>query len=139
MTNMSRPTEPIGHQRNGLVSLHPKIYRLFMALAVLFVVAAWSFFGPGKYAGLVLVVVTLFFIFAIGVVADIAHVWHDHHDPREDPGAPTNTFHEWLRGDVRISRDTVSGKHAAIMASLPIAAVSIGMVLLAAVHFLTVG
>jgi hypothetical protein len=131
--------EPVAHQRNGLVSLHPTVYYLFVALAAIFVLAAWSFFGTGKYAGIVLAVVTLFVGFAIGVLSDIAHVWHDHHDPAEDPGAPTQSFHEWLRSDVRIARDTVSGKHAAFMAALPIGAGAVGMVLLAIVHWATVG
>lgn len=136
---VDRPMEPIAHTRSGLISLHPSVYHIFIALAVAFVAAGWSFFGDGQYAGLVLSVVTLFFAFAIGIVADLGHIWRDHHDLREDPGEPTESFHEWLRDDVSTSTGKISGRHAAFMAALPVGACGILMVLLALVHVFTVG
>jgi amino acid transporter len=136
---ITHPTEPIAHQRQGLVSLHPKVYGILGAMALLFVIAAWTFFGNAKYAGMVLVVVTLFIGFAIAIVADIAHIWHDHHDPAEDPGEPTESFHEWLRHPVKLEWGTVSGKHAAFMAALPIVAAGACMVALAAIRLTEIG
>lgn len=133
---MSRePMEPVAHTGSGLVSLHPVVYRIFLVLAAAFVLAAWTFFGPGQYSLLVMAVVTLFFAFAIGIVGDIAHIWRDHHDLREDPGEPTENFHAWLRSDVAIQRGIVSGRHAAFMAALPVGACAVGMVLLALAHW----
>jgi hypothetical protein len=134
-----KPMEPVAHQHNGLVSLHPAVYHIFIALAVLFVVGAWSFFGAGKYAAIVMVVVTLFVGFAIGIVTDLAHIWRDHHDLSEDPGEPTESFHEWLRSPVKIQWGTISGKHAFTAAVLPVAAGGIGMALLAIAHAIAVG
>jgi hypothetical protein len=133
------PTEPVAHQRQGLVALHPTVYRIFVLLAAIFVLASWSFFGGGQYAAIVLVVVTLFFGFAIGIVADLAHIWRDHHDLREDAGAPTDSFQHWLHSDVAIQRGTISGKQAATMAALPIMAVAVAMVAIAIARFVAVG
>jgi hypothetical protein len=135
---ITHPTEPIAHQKHGLVSLHPKVYHFLGAMAVLFILAAWTFFGGAQY-GFVPVAVTLFIVFAIAIVADIAHIWHDHHDPSEDPGEPTESFPEWLASGVRLQRSTVSGKHAAMTAALPVAAGGIGMALLAVAHLIVVG
>jgi 4-hydroxybenzoate polyprenyltransferase len=135
---ITHPTEPIVHQKQGLVALHPKVYHFLGAMAVLFILAAWTFFDHFQY-GFVPVAVTLFILFAIGIVADIAHIWHDHHDASEDPGEPTVSFPEWLESEVHIQRGTVSGKHAAVMAALPIAAGGIGMALLAVAHLIAVG
>ena len=135
---ITHPTEPIAHQKQGLVSLHPKVYHFLGAMAVLFILATWTFFGHAQY-GFVPVAVTLFILFGIAIVADIAHIWHDHHDPGEDPGEPTQSFPEWLASDVKIQRSTVSGKHAALMAALPIAAGGIGMALLAVARLIAVG
>jgi hypothetical protein len=135
---ITHTTEPIVHQKQGLVSLHPKIYHFLGAMAVLFILAAWTFFGHAQY-GFVPVAVTLFILFGIGIIADIAHIWHDHHDPGEDPGEPTQSFPEWLASDVKIQPGTVSGKHAAVMAVLPIAAGGIGLALLAAARLIAVG
>ncbi len=84
---ITHPTEPIAHQKQGLVALHPKVYHFLGAMAVLLILAAWTFFGHFQYS-FVPVAVTLFILFAIGIVADIAHIWHDHHDASEDPGEP---------------------------------------------------
>lgn len=135
---ITHPTEPIAHQKQGLVSLHPKVYHFLAAMAVLFILAAWTFFAHAQY-GFVPVAVTLFILFGIGIVADIAHIWHDHHDPIEDPGEPTQSFPEWLAGDVKIQPGTVSGKHAAVMAALPIAAGGVGLALLAVARLIAVG
>lgn len=134
-----QPTEPVAHQKQGLVSLHPTVYRIFMVLALVFVLASWSFFGAGQYSALALAVVTLFFAFSIGVVGDLAHIWRDHHDLREDPGAPTESFRRWLRSDVQIQRGTVSGRHAATMAALPVVAVAVAMVAIAIVRVAEIG
>jgi hypothetical protein len=140
MSNLDRPpTEPVAHQGNGLVSLHPTVYRLFVVLAAVFVIATWSFFGAGKYSLIVMAVVTLFIGFAVAILADIAHIWRDHHDLREDPGAPTGSFQTWLHSDVTIQRTTVSGKHAAFMAALPVAAVAVAMVAIAVARVVAVG
>lgn len=133
-----KPMEPIAHQRNGLVSLHPAVYHIFLLMALLFVLGAWSFVGNG-YSGLAVVMVTAIFFFAIAVVADLAHVWRDHHDLREDPGEPTESFHEWLRRPVKVQWGTLSGKQAAFNAALPILASGIGMALLAIAHAAAVG
>jgi hypothetical protein len=136
---VTQPLEPVAHQKQGLVSLHPTIYRIFMLLAAVFVLAAWSFFGAGQYSAIVLAVVTLFFVFSIGVVGDLAHIWRDHHDLREDPGAPTDSFRHWLHSDVTIQGSTISGKQAATMAALPVAAVAVAMVAIAIAHVVAVG
>ena len=135
---ITRQSEPIAHQKHGLVSLHPKVYGFLAAMAVLFILATWTFFGHARI-GFVPVAVTLFILFGIAIVADIAHIWHDHHDPAEDPGEPTQSFPEWLDSEVRIQRGTLSGRHAAVMAALPVAAGGIGMVLLAAARLIAVG
>lgn len=126
---ITHPTEPIAHQKQGLVSLHPKVYHFLAAMAVLFILAAWTFFAHAQY-GFVPVAVTLFILFGIGIVAD---------DPIEDPGEPTQSFPEWLAGDVKIQPGTVSGKHAAVMAALPIAAGGVGLALLAVARLIAVG
>jgi VIT1/CCC1 family predicted Fe2+/Mn2+ transporter len=138
-----RQNSPLVHTGSGLVSLHPTVYRIITALAGVFILAAWSFFGPGSgvghYTALALAVATLFVGFVIAIPADIAHVWRRHHELAKEPGTSNDSFRLWLRQDVVIRHGRMSGAAAAFAALLPVAACAVGMVLLALAHALTVG
>jgi hypothetical protein len=130
---------PHCRDRNALITLHPAVYGIIIGLAVVFLAGAWSFFGSGHYTGLVLVVVTLFFIFAVGIPGELGRIWTNHHGEAGRPQAPPVPFRRWLRGEFTFRRERLKGSDGAAEALLPIAAVAISMVLFAICRFIAVG
>ena len=116
---------------------HPWIYQLMVALAVVLVVSVWGFAGPG-YNGLVLTVVSLFFLVAVGIPVILWRIWSAHAHREEKPGGP-ESFATWQEREIEIYGARLKGKDVAFQALLPIAAVSIGMAMFALVLYFDVG
>jgi len=127
------PSRP-GHDGEGL---HPSVYRTIIALTVWLVLSAWAFFNRSPYVGLILAVVTLFFVIAVGIPLLIGKTWQ-HNAPPSETHPPTESFGAWASQDFATSTGRLSGREAAMQILLPIAAVSIGMFIFGLVFFLDV-
>src|SRR5256885_17252582 len=96
---MSR--EIIGHNRPVSDDLHPLVYKMAVGFVLLFVLSAWVFFGGWNYMGLLLAVVTGFFLIATAVPALIWLTWRRH----REPGAADNgngSYRQLASGDLAI-------------------------------------
>jgi hypothetical protein len=115
---------------------HPGVFKAIVALAILFVLAAWGFAGHG-ITDMLLVVVSGFFLISIGL---LTLLWLTRRrNPRDDWGdreCHQDSFGHWVCRDVDTSTGPVRGSIATVEVLLPIAAVAVGMVALAVVvHF----
>jgi len=115
--------------------LHPIVYRLMVGLAAWIVLSIWLLFDRGSYVGLILAVITTFFLIAVGIPLIIAFTWRHNSDARERSEHAIR-FHEWLACEFTTCTGTLNARAAAIQILLPIAAVSIGMTIFGLVlHF----
>lgn len=116
---------------------HPAIYKIMAGLAVLVVLSAWSFIGPG-YAGISIAVVSLFILVAVALPFVLRRI-RRHNAPRQDAEAEgAEPFGAWLARKVDSGEGHITGAGAATSALLPIVAVALGMVVFAIVHGLSV-
>jgi len=128
------PSGGPGHDSQGL---HPSVYRTIIALTVWLVLSAWAFFGGGTYVGLILAVVTLFFVIALGIPLLISKTWQ-HNVPPSETRPSAESFGAWASQDFATWTGRLSGREAAMQILLPIAAVSIGMFVFGLVFYLDV-
>jgi len=124
----NRPNVPTSDQ------LHPWIYRTIVGLALLLILSAWGFFGPG-YSGLALAVVSAFIFIAVAI--PLSPWWISRHHTT-DPDQP-ESFAAWQERDFEICEGRLKGADAALQVLLPIAAVSLGMAVFALVLHFDVG
>ncbi len=123
-----RPKAPTSDQ------LHPWIYRTIVGFALLLILSAWGFFGPG-YSGLALAVVSTFIFIAVAIPVILWWIWRHH---TTDPDQP-ESFAAWQERDFEICEGRLKGADAAMQVLLPIAAVSLGMAVFALVLHFDVG
>lgn len=101
--------------------LHPYVYAAIAALALWFVVSAWSFASDG-YTDWLLVVVSGFILIFVGLPFVLSRVSRDD----ADDGAPSS-----LRGWASCEFDTwqyrLRCRNAAVEVLLPVAAIAFGM------------
>jgi hypothetical protein len=114
--------------RNRPVSkhLHPMVYEAIVGLALWYVLSVWLGFAGGSYTDYLLTVATSFVFGALALPLISWRVWR--HNRR--PGAVrenTESFSDWVLGDVDIGDGRVSGTTAIVEILLPIAAVALGM------------
>jgi hypothetical protein len=124
---MSR--EVIGHNRAVSGDLHPLVYKAVVGLALWFVLSAWVFFGGWDYMGLLLAVVTGFFLIAMAIPVLLWLTWRRHREPGAAESG-SGSFRHWTSGDFAIWQGRLTGSEAAVQVILPIAAVSIGLTLI---------
>ena len=124
---MSR--EVIGHNRAISGDLHPLVYKSVVGLALWFVLSAWVFFGGWDYMGLLLAVVTGFFLMAMAIPLLLWLTWRRHRDA-STAQADSGSFRHWASGDFAVWQGRLAGSEAAVQVLLPIAAVSIGLTLI---------
>ena len=119
--------EIIGHNRVISGYLHPLVYESIVGLALWFVLAAWMLFGGGDYMGLLLAVVTGFFLIVLAIPLLLWITWRRHRDATV---VDNDSFRHWASGDFAIWQGRLSGTEAAVQVILPIAAVAIGLTLI---------
>ena len=118
--------EIIGHNRAVSGDLHPLVYKMVIGLVLLFVLSAWVFFGGWAYMGLLLAVVTGFFLIATAIPLLIWLTWRRQHE-HDSPEHGSGSYRDWASGDFAIWQGRLAGSEAAVQVTLPIAAVSIGL------------
>ena len=115
--------------------LHPLVYRSIVGLTIWLVLSAWALFSRGDYAGLILSVITLFFLVLVGIPLILWVTWRHNSDPASRRVEP---FVEWASHAFETWTGRVSGLEASMQILLPIAAVAIGMTIFGLVFMFTV-
>lgn len=116
------------NQRPVIKGVHPRVYKLAIALAAWLVLSVWLFAGAGV-TDYLLVVVSGFICIAVGLPLILSCVGHN------DPARPRAkaevdqpmSFHDWATSDFDTWQSRLSGRQAAVQILLPIAAVAFGM------------
>jgi hypothetical protein len=101
----SEPIQSAGFEQCSFVGLRRR-----GGLVIWFLLAAWIFFGGAEYMGLLLAMVSGFFLMAIGIPFALCLVWGRHR-----PGAPheeRNLFAEWASGELRRASATPWGRQS---------------------------
>lgn len=101
--------------------LHPYVYAAIAALALWFVLSAWSFASDG-YADWLLVVVSTFILIFVALPFVLSRVSRD-----DDDRAPRRTFRGWASGEFDTWQYRLRCRNAAVEVLLPISAVAFGM------------
>jgi hypothetical protein len=118
---MSKQLVPVNRPASD--GLHPAIYGVIVALTAWFVLSVWALFSGG-YASMDDLVITVFFVMAVGIPAVIWGVWRSHRDDGEKQPAPP--FGRWIAGEFQTWTGRQKSSLAAVEVLLPIAAVAIG-------------
>lgn len=130
---MSAPTPR--HNQPVHDELHPLVYKALAGLTVWLVLSIWVLFSGAQYIGLILAMITVFFIVLTGILTLIANTWwhraaHTDHPPEE-------TFPVWASQQFRTWTGDLTGHAAAVQILLPIAAVAFSMTIFGLVYNLT--
>lgn len=117
-------------KRTAFNQLPAGLYAAMVGFAVLFVIGVWSFADAG-YADLSLVAVTLLFIVAV-ILPLVLFLGAGRHNATRKP----TSLKDWIGGDFEELQDNVKSTKAMIEILLPLAAVAIGIVMIAIVMHL---
>jgi hypothetical protein len=131
------PTTSYHAPDNVARRLHPAIYRVILALAVVFVAAAATFAAPNDSYYLI-AIACAFILAAVGLPYQLLRVRRHGHD-RRDTSLSHRTLRGWLDADFDVWQARLKGRDAAAAILLPIAAVTIGFLCLAIVLHIDVG
>ncbi len=137
-------SEVLRHNRPISDHLHPFVYKAAAGLVLCFVVGAWVFFGSWAYMGLLLAVVSGFFLMAVAIPFALWLAWRKHRG--SDPArAESISLREWTSGEFVSWQDRRKGANAnaaveillpiAVEILLPIAGLAVGMVALGSVFY----
>jgi hypothetical protein len=115
--------------------LHPLVYKAMFGLTVWLVLSVWVLFGRGAYVGLIITMITVFFVIVTGIPVLIWLTWrrqaaHPEHDDESFRTWAAHRFKTWSGG--------LPGSAAAAQILLPLAAVAIGMTVFGLVYDLTI-
>jgi hypothetical protein len=130
-------THPVRHNRPVNDELHPLVYKTIIGLTIWLVLSIWALFDRGTYIGLVLGIITLFFVIVTAIPLVLWQAWrgvaaangtHRHMD----------AFRDWASHEFVTWTERLSGKEAAIQILLPLAAVAFGMTIFGLVFNFTV-
>jgi len=107
--------------------LHSRVYRVLIGLAVWLVLSVWLF-ADGGTVDYLLAIVSGFILIAVALPLILSRI-----GPGDDPAdkaAPAEpSFDDWSAAEFDTWQGRLSGKEAATLIALPIAAVAIGMTL----------
>lgn len=104
--------------------LHPTVYKAMIALAILLVVSIWSLAGT-RDENLPRAIISALVFFAVLIPTAAWWTWRRH---RPSAGAnEAGSFRDWKSEEFVAWQDRMSGRAAAIQVLLPLAAVSMGM------------
>ena len=123
----------VGRERPASNVLHPNVYLAMIGLAVVLVLSIWSLAGT-KDEDLIRAVISAFIFFAVLIPATAWWTWR-RHQSRETEG-DAETFRDWESDEFDTWQERMTGRDAAIQVLLPLAAVSIGMAVFAALSHL---
>jgi hypothetical protein len=99
-----------------------------------YVLSAWDLFGEGD-TGLLLAVVSGFFVMATAIPCALWLIWRKHRRSGAE-GDESISLRDWASGSFEIWQDRLKGANAIVEILLPIAAVALGMTALGIVfHF----
>jgi hypothetical protein len=134
---MGNQLVPVPRQsRDGL---HPSIYATIVALAAWFILSIWVLFGTNAYEQVTDVMVTFFFVMAIGIPATIWLTWRHHPEahPGDDDGVHMS-LRRWAAGAFQTWTGEQKAWQAAVEVLLPIVAVAFGITAFGLVFYFTV-
>lgn len=121
--------------RHGQDHFHPAVYQAMAAFAVMMIVASVAFFADGGPDSYVYVVVAGFILGSLGLPYVARRMRRLDQRPWRGSVPPAMTgesLRDCAKGEFSAGQSRIGGREAMIQALLPIAAVGIGMVLLAA-------
>jgi hypothetical protein len=126
--NRERHNRPVSDQ------LHPRVYAAVVGCVLWFVLSAWAFFSGSEPMGLLLAVVSGFFLMAVLIPFVLWLTWC-----RQSPDAGglfPETLREWMSGEFKIEQGRRKASDAMIEILLPLAAAAVGMTALGLIfHF----
>jgi hypothetical protein len=126
--NLERHNRPVSDH------LHPRVYAAFAGFVLWFVLSAWIFFSGSDPMGLLLAVVSGFFLMAVLIPFMLWLTWR-RRSPDADRLFP-QTFREWGSGEFKIGQGRRRASDAMIEILLPFAAAAVGMTALGLIfHF----
>lgn len=120
--------------RQGQCHFHPVVYKTMAAFALAMVVGSWGFVSQGYPTVYVLAVVSGFVLGCLGLAYLVRRVRHGDRRPWRGSAPPAETgesFAHWSNAHMQVWQSRIKGRDALIQATLPIAAVGIGMMLFA--------
>ena len=115
------------------VALHPRIYAAMVGLTLWLVLSIWFFFGDGANVGLILAMITVFFIIVTGIQTLIWLSWR--HNAPSAAEAHAERYHDWAIHQFSTWTEKLSGSSAVAQIMLPLAAVSFGMTAIGLVYY----
>ncbi len=129
-------TEPV-HRPNHPINdeLHPLVYKAMVGLVLWIVASIWLLFGGGAYVGLILAMITVFFVIVTGIPTLIWLTWR-RRAAHPDEG-PKESYRLWASEQFRSWTGRLSGGAAATQILLPLAAVAFGMTIFGLVYDLS--
>ncbi len=123
------------HNRPISDHVHPLVYAAVAGMVAWFVLGAWIFFGGAAHMGLMLAVVSGFFLMAASIPFVLWRVWLRHGTGQSNQ----ESFREWLAGDFDSAQDRRRAVGAAVEIALPLAAAAIGMTIIGIIfHFVSI-
>jgi hypothetical protein len=130
--NLERHNRPVSEQ------VHPRVYATLAGCVLWFVLSAWAFFSDAEPMGLLLAVVSGFFLMAVLIPFMLWLTWR-----RRDPDGGRlfpETLREWMSGELKLWQDRRKASDAMIEILLPLAAAAVGMTALGLIfHFSATG
>ena len=123
---MTSNPHPTPHNRPNPGELHPLVYRAIVGLTIWLVLSIWALFSRGAHVGLMLAVITLFFLVAVGIPTLIWLTWRRNAEPNAQHDY-IPSFSQWAMHPFATCTGDIPGQEAAIEILLPIAAVAFGM------------
>lgn len=110
--------------------VHPFIYRTIAFLVLVFMAAAWGFFGDQGRTPFLLSDVTYFGIIAVGLPYILLQIWRKNHVRPHRLSGSDFRFKEWSKREIDTWGDHLKASEATILILSPFVAVSVGLVLL---------
>ena len=126
------------HRRNVPINveLHPLVYKAMIGLTVWLVLSIWFLFGGGTYVGLILAMITVFFVILVAIPSLIWLTWRRNSEP--DAQNHAESYPNWAAHQFSTWTENLSGAAAAAQILLPLAAVAFGMTIFGLVYVFSI-
>jgi Na+/melibiose symporter-like transporter len=110
-------------------TLHATVYKAMIGLAIVLVLSIWSLVGT-ESENLARAVITALVFFAVLIPTAVWWTWR-RHQSRAALQRDAESFKDWESDEFVAWQDRMTGRAAAIQVLLPLAAVSLGMMVFA--------